>query len=532
MEESSLLSGWTFVLAIVAGVVALVVLARGKLNEVVTDFITDYRAIFIIIFLIPMNIVYDLVMKLRTDYLLYKFSRNKHEDRVKFIQEQVLKWKKSGSKKPMVTARPGWHTMSQKGADWKEDCSKIKIDMYSIYEVNPEKRTVKCEPLVTMGQVTHKLIPKGWTLAITPELDDLTVGGLLMGFGVETTSHKYGLFQDICESFEVVMADGSVVTASATQNVDLFRALPWSHGTLGFLVSAELKIVPAKPYIELTYNPFSNKAEALKFFESVTCSKNPPEFVEGLAYSDQEYVVMTGEFADKPNSSKGAVNAIGTWYKPWFFTHAATFLKKGKTVEYIPLRDYYHRHTKSLFWEMEHIIPFGNNIIFRVLFGWWNPRVSLMKLTETESLHKKFTTLFVFQDMLVPMSKLSDTLSFFDKNYQIYPVWLCAHKVFNTKPLQGFLKPSKEVSDWEMFVDVGAYGPPKKAYNNLVDMPKMERYVIDQKGFQALYAITYMSREEFRTMFNHELYDQMRKKYNALGAFPEVYDKVSGKRKH
>ena len=70
------------------------------------------------------------------------------------------------------------------------------------------------------------------------------------------------------------------------------------------------------------------------------------------------------------------------------------------------------------------------------------------------------------------MSKLSDTLSFFDKNYEIYPIWLCAHKVFDTRPLQGFLKPLNQDKNWEMFVDVGAYGPPKKPYNNLIDMPR------------------------------------------------------------
>ena len=34
-----------------------------------------------------------------------------------------------------------------------------------------------------MGQVTKLLLPLGWTLPIVPELDDLTVGGLVMGTG-------------------------------------------------------------------------------------------------------------------------------------------------------------------------------------------------------------------------------------------------------------------------------------------------------------------------------------------------------------
>jgi delta24-sterol reductase len=55
-----------------------------------------------------------------------------------------------------------------------------------------------CEPLVTMGQITATLDQLGWTIPILPELDDLTVGGLVMGTGIETSSHKFGLFQHIC----------------------------------------------------------------------------------------------------------------------------------------------------------------------------------------------------------------------------------------------------------------------------------------------------------------------------------------------
>ena len=44
-----------------------------------------------------------------------------------------------------------------------------------------------------------------------------------------------------------------------------------------------------------------------------------------------------------------------------------------------------------------------------------------------------------------------------------------------------------------------------------------------------LYADSYLTREEFRTMFDHSLYNNMRKKYDCLKAFPDVYDKVNRK---
>lgn len=52
-----------------------------------------------------------------------------------------------------------------------------------------------------------------------PELDDLTVGGLINGCGIESSSHKYGLFQHICNSYEIVTLNGELIVASKVFNI-------------------------------------------------------------------------------------------------------------------------------------------------------------------------------------------------------------------------------------------------------------------------------------------------------------------------
>lgn len=47
-----------------------------------------------------------------------------------------------------------------------------------------------------------------------------------MGTGIETSSHKFGLFQHICVSFEMVLADGSVVKCSKVRYIFLSHSLP------------------------------------------------------------------------------------------------------------------------------------------------------------------------------------------------------------------------------------------------------------------------------------------------------------------
>ena len=56
---------------------------------------------------------------------------------------------------------------------------------------------------------------------------------------------------------------------------------------------------------------------------------------------------MTGAMTD--SCEPGKLNEIGKWFKPWFFKHAASFLDQGvDCTEYIPLRDYHHRHSRYL----------------------------------------------------------------------------------------------------------------------------------------------------------------------------------------
>ena len=84
-------------------------------------------------------------------------------------------------------------------------------------------------------------------MAVTLEIADATLGGLAFGVGMTTYSHKVGLYQETIAAYEVVLGDGSLVRVTCDNEYsDLYHCLPWSHGTLGFLVALEVAIVPVK----------------------------------------------------------------------------------------------------------------------------------------------------------------------------------------------------------------------------------------------------------------------------------------------
>lgn len=100
-----------------------------------------------------------------------------------------------------------------------------------------------------------------------------------------------------------------------------------------------------------------------------------PDFVEGIIYSEREAVITTGRYASAREAGRqgNVVNPLGRWYKPWFHLHAQTALTRGTFTEYVPIRQYYHRHTRSLYWEGGLIVPMGNHPLFRFFLGWLMP---------------------------------------------------------------------------------------------------------------------------------------------------------------
>ena len=497
--------------------------------------LTHHRGLFATVFLLPVSCAYSLYVYVRNHVLFrLRTAPARHELRVREVIRQIEAWKRDGAREKLCTARSGWQTMSEMVPKYKLSRRNIRIGMYDVLDIDEKRRIVRVEPLASMGQVSRTLIARGWILPVVPELDDLTVGGLIMGFGVETSSHKYGLFQYICESFDIVTADGQLKHCSATENSELFHLIPWSHGTLGFLLAAELKIIPAKKYVRLEYRPLHTLDALCESFDRECRDTARNEFVEALVYSRDTAVVMTGTLTDTP-ASDGPVNPIGRWYKPWFYKHVEAMLgSRQSVVEYIPLRHYLHRHTRSYFWAMEEIITFGNHPLFRWLLGWaLPPRIELLKYTETETTRQLREKHHVVQDMLVPMVWLKKSIEYFDDHFDLYPLWLSPMAVFDNPRHLGLIHPYRDDKGNvdEMYVDIGAYGTPRKpGFDGREALPELEQFVIDHQGYQALYAKTLLSETDFRRMFDHSAYDRQRETLPyCKQAFGEIYDKVSSK---
>jgi FAD/FMN-containing dehydrogenase len=62
----------------------------------------------------------------------------------------------------------------------------------------------------------------------------------------------------------MILANGDLVQASRTERADLFYGAAGSYGSLGIITSAEIRLMPAKLYVQLTHYPVSSLAEAIQ----------------------------------------------------------------------------------------------------------------------------------------------------------------------------------------------------------------------------------------------------------------------------
>ncbi|KIX96011.1 uncharacterized protein Z520_08266 [Fonsecaea multimorphosa CBS 102226] len=177
----------------------------------------------------------------------------------------------------------------------------ILIDLSRInkVEVAPDRQSVFIGAGAKWGDVYGKLDALGISVP-GGRISTVGVGGLTLGGGISFAASRFGLACDNVKSYEIVLADGTIVSATRATHPDLFWALRGAGTNFGVVTTFEFVVFEQGPiwggvkqYLE------DSEAQAIALLDKFCKSQGPASSsadVYAEAFIITAYVAPMGKF--------------------------------------------------------------------------------------------------------------------------------------------------------------------------------------------------------------------------------------------
>lgn len=438
--------------------------------------------------------------------------QREHDTDVAQIADQVREF--YAAKKPFKIFHG--NTNSTRIQRFKRDETVDVSKLNHVLSVDVTKQLARVEPNVPMDKLVaatrkYSLVPK-----VVMEFPGITVGGGVQGGAGESSSFRYGCFNQICAEYEMILANGTVTTASARKNSDLFYGTAGSFGTLGVITSATVELVPAKKYVQLTYLPVRGFTDAVATLSRVAAEDY--DYVDGIMFSKSNGVIIAGKLSDQ---KAGRVERFTRAHDQWYYLHAEQIsMRAEQHTETVPLWDYLFRYDRGAFWVGRFAYEMFGVSYTRFTRWLLNPFMHTRKLYEALQ-ESGASQQHVVQDLALPEGNAVKFMEHIEKTYGIYPLWLCPLKTDHRSPFQS------NNLDTPKIINVGVWGNRVASYDDFLAANRdIEKTVARLGGKKWFYAHSYYPEKEFWQVYDKAGYDKLRRKYHATH-LPTVYDKVT-----
>ncbi|ORV35216.1 FAD-binding oxidoreductase [Mycobacterium conspicuum] len=400
----------------------------------------------------------------------------------------------------------------------------------NVIGVDPEARTADVAGMCTYADLVAATLPYGLTPLVVPQLKTITLGGAVTGLGIESASFRNGLPHESVLEMDILTGAGELITATADQHADLFRAFPNSYGTLGYSTRLRIELEPVAPFVALRHIRFHSLTELTAAMERIIdtggSDGTPVDYLDGVVFSADESYLCVGTRTTTPGPVSDYTGQR-IYYRS--IQHDA-----GITDDRLTIHDYLWRWDTDWFWCSR---AFGaQNPRLR---RWWPRRFRRSSFywkliaadqrfgiaDRIERRNGRPPRERVVQDIEVPVERAVEFLEWFLDNVPIEPIWLCPLRL---RDREGW--PLYPIRPDRTYVNIGFWSSVPAGDSEGATNRRIEAKVSSLDGHKSLYSDSYYTRDEFDQLYGGETYNTVKKTYDPDSRLLDLYAKAVQRR--
>ncbi|KAJ2898502.1 FAD-binding protein [Zalerion maritima] len=503
-----------------------------------------------------------------------------HQDDVRTLSQAIRQF---------YASRTPFHVHHGPPCDLRKPTPKTKrVDishLNRVVHVNPMTRTVLAEPGVIMADLLTASLYHGLMPAVVLEFPGITCGSAFATTSTSSASFRSGLFEDIVTSIEVILGNGDIVTKArpAGDQSDLFWGCASGLGSMGVVTMMEIQLVPAMPYVQLSYFVCNSLDEASRTMERETAPciaprsslheqrrksyhsslsrhsdddfDQRPDFADAIAFSPCKAVVMVGRQISAPDEGT-LIRRFSQNSDPYFYSHVSAIADsapstsrsnvpespssiqhpaKPNKVDSVALPDYFFRYDRGVFFAggdkmAKHAHP--HRPILRAITSRYlrsSRAIGACRRSGLDSVTTSFTA-------SVPSDSIPSSVLELGQDLGVWPIWLCPTRKsalpaeetrrrfsVGSKARIGSISPRQGTST---MVTIGCFGLGKAGVGQQEAALRAARNTVEEAGGTVtLLGCPLNDEQEIWERFDRQWYEEVRKKY-AAERLPSLAERV------
>ena len=401
--------------------------------------------------------------------------------------------------------------------DGRKKSSAREVDLSAFNQplyLDVKQQTLEVQGLTTFEKIADFTLAHGLAPLVTPELKHITIGGAIVGIGIETNSFRYGFVHDSLLEAEVLLPDGRIIVCTPdNEHADLFKGLPNSYGTFGYILRAKIKLHPVKRFVRLVTTQVASTNDLVRAMDKAA-KNSKTEYIESLIYGKKELYLTVGKGVD-------TADEVASIYGQTVFYR---LISRPGTI-YLPIKEYLFRYDPEWFWAIPETSTYR---LFRAIA----PRIVR---------NSKFYTRYVSWQSKLGIQTQSDRQEKLIQDWEVpwkYGVELLDYALDNLslagKPL--LAAPTKTVNEvslypmppGEIHLNLGSYSfverqpsDPPYHYTKIMD-----EFCFSHEGIKMLYSTTFLDEKKFNQRYGGASYKKLKAKYDPQGLAPTLYQKA------